>query len=300
MAEHAKSFRFAALFLPREGRQRAAVTYAFCRLVDDLADEADDPVAGAAELARLDAELAGEAPPRPLVEAFVGAGAGPHTREAARELIRGVRGDLGAVRVADDRELMRYCYRVAGTVGLMMLPVLGVRAHSAAAHAIDLGIGMQLTNICRDVREDAEMGRVYLPGTRLRAAGTDGAALLAGRAERGAVARVVRGLLDLAERYYASADAGMRAIPWRSRLAIHVARHVYHAIGTKLRRRGGDALAGRAMVHAHEKRRIAARGLLSGLGLAFARRRPHEPQLHEALRGLPGANPLRYARRGEG
>ena len=79
------------------------------------------------------------------------------------ELIRGIESDLQPVMVGTEAELLRYCYRVAGTVGLLMCDVLGVHDSRAKAHAIDLGIGMQLTNIARDVQEDAGMGRRYVP-----------------------------------------------------------------------------------------------------------------------------------------
>jgi phytoene synthase len=131
----------------------------------------------------------------------------------------------------------------------MMCAVLGVRDRRGLQHAVDLGIAMQLTNICRDVKEDAAMGRVYLPADRLAAAGVEQAALVAGEADREAVAAVVAQLLELADHYYASADVGMRYIPWRPRLAIFVASRVYRAIGVRLRQRHAcDALVGRTVV----------------------------------------------------
>ncbi|MGM0558718.1 MAG: phytoene/squalene synthase family protein, partial [Myxococcota bacterium] len=209
----------------------------------------------------------------------------------ALELIEGVESDLGTVVFESDRELLRYCYRVAGTVGLMMCAVLGVDEQEALPHAIDLGVAMQITNICRDVLEDAQRGRVYLPADRLRAAGTSSKAVLDGDADRDAVARVVDDLLELANSYYASADDGMRYIPARCRLAIVVASRVYRAIGVKLRSNGSDALAGRTIVGWAGKTWWVWLSLfaytsprISGLGSY----REHDAELHEALRGLPG------------
>lgn len=294
LARHARSFRWASVFLPADARDDAAVVYAYCRLADDLVDEATDPSVGAADLARLDAELMGTEPPRPLVVALhdVARRRGIDLR-SAHELDVGIGSDQGAVRVADDAELLRYCYRVAGTVGLMMCGVIGVTHPGALAHAIDLGIGMQLTNICRDVREDAGRDRVYLPATRLRAAGIDPEALRAGNADRAKLAEVVRELLALAERYYTSADDAMRHIPWRSRLAILVASRVYRAIGRRLLRHGADTWAGRTIVPWWEKLAWAAAGLAAALhprvaGLTAAP--PHEAALHRGLEGLPGAH----------
>ncbi|MCA9657093.1 MAG: squalene/phytoene synthase family protein, partial [Myxococcales bacterium] len=178
------------------------------------------------------------------------------------------------------------------TVGLMMCGVIGVDDPAALPFAVDLGLGMQLTNICRDVAEDAERGRIYLPAARLRAAGIDPQTVLDGTVDRRLLGRVVGDLLGLAERYYASADRGMRYIPARSRLAIFIASRVYRAIGRRLQRRGAsDPMRGRTIVPALGK----ARWVAAAVG-AFARRSrdrgvAHDPWLHRDLVGLPGADP---------
>lgn len=285
MRRHARTFSLAAAFLPADRRDEAAVLYALCRRIDDLGDEDGDRVG----LERLRAELEGRAEPSPLVAAFLeicgrtGVPIGP-----ALHLIDGVVSDLGTVRMDDDAALLRYCYRVAGTVGLLMCAVLGVDDRAAWPHAVDLGIGMQLTNICRDVLEDAGRGRVYLPTDRLRAEGVAPEDLIAGTADPRAVARVVRDLLSLADRYYASGDEGLSYLPARTRLAIRVASRTYRAIGDELARRDHDALAGRAVVPAHRKSwqvLLAVRDHLRSAGRAH-----HDAALHRALWGLPGAH----------
>jgi 15-cis-phytoene synthase len=290
----ARTFSLASYLLPRAARDDAALVYAFCRLVDDTVDEAHDPVAAEAALDRLGEELGGRRPARPLVAAFLdAAGRIDLPLAAAAELIEGVRTDLRRVRVADDEELLRYCYRVASTVGLMMCAVLGVRARAARPFAIDLGVAMQLTNIARDVAEDAHLGRVYLPARRLHRHGVDPEMLVAGTADRAAVAAVVLEVLDLADRYYRSADDGMRDIPWRARQAILVASRVYRAIGVRLRLRAGDALAGRTVVPAAAKVAWTSRALVAGLRpriLGLGRRAEHDAELHRALHGLHGVN----------
>lgn len=292
LAKHARTFDLAGWFLPAERLDDAAVVYAFCRLVDDAVDLAQSAAEGDAEVAAIERELKGEAEARPLVACFGdlldGWGV---SRQVAIDLIVGVRGDVGEVEVKNDPELLRYCYRVAGTVGLMMCGVIGVREKAAFPFALDLGIAMQLTNISRDVAEDARIGRVYLPASRLREAGTEPTALVRGEAPPGAIARVVLELLGLADRYYESADGGMRFIPWRSRLAIMVAGRVYRAIGVRLRRHGGDALAGRTVVPALEK----AWWVASALG-RFVRTLvapivvEHDPELHRWIAEAPGAD----------
>lgn len=294
LSTHARSFRWASKFLPDRSRDDAAVVYAFCRLVDDLADEAVDLERANVELDLVEEELEGVRDPRPLVAAFleVATRRGMDVR-SARELIEGVRSDLGTVRFESDADLLRYCYRVAGTVGLMMCSILGVEDSTGHPHAIDLGVAMQLTNICRDVREDGVRGRTYLPARRLRAAGVEPEEVLDGTADRAAVAIVVRDLLALAEQYYLSADYGMRYIPARSRLAIVVASRLYRGIGVKLwRRYDGDAMRGRTWVTGPGKALLVGWSLVHfvrprvvGLG-----RQDHDRRLHAPLRGLPGAS----------
>ncbi len=294
LARHARTFELAGRFLGPARRDEAAVVYAFCRLVDDAIDEASDPALGAAALAAVEAELRGEAPARPLVAVFAAQlDAYGVDREVALELIAGVRSDSGPVALADDAALLRYCYRVAGTVGLMMCGVLGVRDPAAAPFALDLGVAMQLTNICRDVAEDARRGRVYLPLTRLARLGAGAPDLLEGGAPRVAVSAVVLDLLGLADRFYASADAGMRFIPWPSRLAILVASRVYRAIGLVLRARGGDALAGRAVVPRLARLAWSAAALarFAATLLPQGAAPDHDPTLHRWLVGLPGTDP---------
>lgn len=302
-----KSFSFAARFLPPRDRRDAAIVYTFCRFADDAADEAPDPDAGRAAVVRLSDELHGRRPAGPVMGAFleVAARRGIDLRHA-EELLAGVRSDFGTVRIEDDAALVRYGYRVAGTVGLLMCPIIGVRSPEAHPFAVDLGVGMQLTNICRDVAEDAARGRVYLPTARLLRAGLTPEDLIEGRVaddaqKRQGLARVVSDIVTLADLYYASGDLGMRYIPFRPRIAIIVASRVYRAIGHKLAARGCDPLAGRTVVTKREKvvRAVLALGLLllAPRLLGLTARPVHVARLHEPLVGLPGANPLAKVRR---
>ncbi len=294
LQRHARSFRWAAAFLPADRRDDAAVVYAMCRLIDDLADEAPSVDIATRELDGLEAELRGERSPRPVVRLFDEVVARRHIeRDAVFELIRGVRDDLGRVRLRDDRELLRYSYRVAGTVGVMMCGVLGVRDPDALPHAIDLGVAMQLTNISRDVAEDLGRDRVYLPADRLRDVDVAQFALVADTGVLPAAAPVVGDLLALAERYYASGVRGLGYIPARPRLAIAVAALVYRGIGGVLARRNHDPSLGRAFVGVAGKlaRTVLAFGVWA---VSFVRPRPtHRAELHAELDGLPGARPPR-------
>ena len=296
-----KSFSFASRFLRAADRSDAAVVYAFCRLADDAADDAPDPASGLSAVEGLRDELFGRRGAGPVLGAFleVAERRGVDLRHAD-ELLSGVASDLGTVRLEDDAALVRYGYRVAGTVGLLMCPITGVRALEAHPFAVDLGVAMQMTNICRDVAEDARRGRIYLPRTRIARAGIPPEALLSGEVAadprlRRALAGVVAEVIRLADLYYASGDLGMRYIPVRPRVAIMVASRVYRAIGHKLLACGGDPFAGRTVVSWAGKCGSAVGAL--GLMLLAPRRmgrwdRPvHYAELHAPLAGLPGANP---------
>jgi phytoene synthase len=207
---------------------------------------------------------------------------------AVTELIEGCRSDAGLVRVRTHGELLRYAYRVAGTVGVMMCGVLGVKERERAIrHAIDLGVAMQLTNISRDVLTDAEMDRIYLPAIPgAQDAETPAEAILDREAD--IVRARTQELLELADSYYSSAVAGLPFIPFRSRVAIGVAAFAYRAIGLKVRARSYAFRAPRAVVSTSEKFFWAAWGALRAV---TASKRHHDAELHRALLGLPGTNP---------
>jgi len=286
---HARSFRIAARLLRAEDADDAAICYALCREADDLVDEAASPEEARTGIAELRNELLGRGRPRPLIVAFY--------RMALRRgvpvqamwtLVDTIAADADPVRVRDDAGLLRYAYGVAGTVGLMMAGLLGARSARARASAIDLGIGMQLTNIARDVAEDAARDRVYLPASRLRAVGVDPDALVAGTAHPRAVMSVAADLVDLAEPYYASALDGLRDLPLRGRFAVAVAAALYRAIGRKVVQRGAGALQRRTTLGRWGLFAGFAKGILS---LAHPRvwgpLRSRDTALHLPLVGAP-------------
>lgn len=290
LAARARTFRYAAALLPSGAFRDAAIVYAVCRLVDDLADEPEHRQHGHVPLDRLRAELLGFSPPRPIVAAFLevedrrGGLVSPMI-----ELLEGCRSDLMFRPIRTDAALIEYAYRVAGTVGLMMCAVLDVRDPSARAFAVDLGVAMQITNICRDVAEDAGNGRVYLPAERLEAAGLSTADVLSGGA---GVGSVVLSLLDLADRYYDSAARGYRFLPLRVRPAIAVAARVYRSIGGVLRAWHGDVWRGRAVVGGLRRAWASCLGFVDVLMTSGASA-PHETALHAPLSGRFGVQFVR-------
>ncbi len=283
LARHGRSFRLAGRLLPGPTLGLAAELYAFCRAVDDLADEAPDPVAARGELLALRRALLSDDRGHPLAGRLLALhrshGVSP---QAAVALVDTVLLDLGPVRLATEAELLRYAYGVAGTVGLMMCAVLDARSAQAAPHAIDLGIAMQLTNIARDVTEDAARGRVYLPAAWLPA----GLTLADMAVAPEPVFAAVRKVLEQAGRRYRSAELGYRHLPARVRPAIRAAARLYEEIGRRILRRGPDyLLAGRCVVPMPHKL-----ALLAGCFAARSPSGPHDARLHEALCGMPGAH----------
>ena len=269
---------------------RCARLYAFCRYVDDLADESSAAQRADMRLERLALQLRQGRAHDPVAQDFLELVADCDMDLApALELIRGVRSDLGRVRFADQRTLHRYCYRVAGTVGLMMCDVLGVEDPQAYRYAIDLGIAMQLTNIARDVHEDAQQDRRYVPGPLVSQADPAAIAAPDARLQR-ELRSAVDWLLLEADRYYRSAAIGYRYLPGRARTAIRVAARVYRAIGTELRRQDCASWRGRAYVPGWKKPLLAL-GQFPAAARDGLRRRDatHTPGLHRHLDGLYGA-----------
>ena len=288
LAHHGKSFRFAGRFLDKRQLEDCARLYRFCRFVDDLVDEASDADAAKVELDFLKRDLEHGYSSESVVEDFIDLASQCQMQsDVILELIRGIESDLQPVLVATDAELLRYCYRVAGTVGLLMCDVLGVHDPKAKAHAIDLGIGMQLTNIARDVQEDAGMGRRYVPGQWLGEIAPQALSNPSTR-ESELLAESAQRVLSLAELYYESGKAGLRFLPPRARQGIKVAASEYREIGLVIAARGFDVSAGRAYVGLPRKLLVACRALLlNPFAQTYA---PHQSGLHVHLKGLPYAN----------
>jgi len=274
LAVHSKSFALAGRLLDEQARRDAAVLYSYCRTVDDAIDDCTGAAqrAALAELQRaLDSIYLGEAQCDVRLRAFqelVVRCALP--REYPEALLAGMAMDTEGVTYETLDDLRLYCHRVAGVVGLMMCHVLGVSDARALRNAAHLGIAMQLTNICRDVTEDWQRGRLYLPLSLLRESGPGALTGISvgpmPDAARPSVKAVVRQLLAEAERFYRSSDEGMLALPWRAAFSVRAARLIYAAIGERILRPDFDALADRAVVPLSTKLRLLLRAALSALG----------------------------------
>lgn len=277
LARAGRSFDLAGKFLPPERRRAATQLYAFCRGLDDLADDAGD----AAQIEAIAAALEKGDATHPLASLYLTL-ENPDPAPAIA-LARALRDDAGPLEIADERELLRYCHGVAGSVGLMMARVLGATNPTAAWHAIDLGIALQLTNIARDTREDADRARRYLPRTWLDLPPSS----IRNAAEQ--VHRAALRCLDFAEPFYASGIAGLSYLPRESRRGILIAARVYREIGEELRRRGPRRAKDRVVVPAWRKAKLLAVSLIASPPWAKSAP-PHDAFLHRELDGLVGTH----------
>ena len=188
-AQSGSSFYYSFRLLPEPRRRAITALYAFCREVDDVVDEVHDPGVAQAKLAWWRVEVGGiyegqpQHPVGKALAAVVREFALP--REHLEAVIDGMAMDLAQQRYADFADLERYCHRVAGVVGLMSAEIFGYQEPATAGFARDLGIAFQLTNIVRDVGEDARRGRIYLPQDELARHGVSASSILRGRAEPG-------------------------------------------------------------------------------------------------------------------
>jgi phytoene synthase len=262
--EHARTFYFASHVLGPSVQRDAYAVYACCRSIDDAVDRA----AARGEVVR--PEVAGE-----ILERAFGPGGDRSGEEwmpafrdtAARKKIRrqwfedlaiGVAGDAGPVDLQKWEELEVYCYRVAGTVGLMMMRVFGLEDESAEPRALDLGRGMQLTNILRDVAEDAAAGRIYLPAQEREAYGVRREDLLAGRPS-GRWKEFMRFQVERAREQYRAAEAGISQLAAGGpRLATWLMRELYAGILDPIEASGYDVFARRHALTLGQKIRRGA------------------------------------------
>jgi phytoene synthase len=283
-----KSFAAAAALFDAQTRLDAEMLYAWCRHCDDVIDGQDlghgmsvlDPADAAARLeglyAQTRAALAGAPTDDPVFAAFQQVALRRHIPETwATQLIDGFAMDVSGRRYQTIEDTLDYCWHVAGVVGVMMALVMGVQPGDTATlrRAQDLGLAFQLTNISRDVVEDAANGRIYLPAAWLAEAGVDEAAIGEPR-NRAAVAKVVSRLLETAEPYYASAVAGLAALPFRCAWAIGAARGVYRQIGVEVARRGEHAWDERVSTSTAQKAWLAMSGLTLAIGSRGAKSPP--------------------------
>ena len=258
-----RTFHAASKVLPRRISDPAIALYAFCRLADDAVDLGSNRAAAVERLKdRLDRAYRGQPMNLAADRAFADVVARfSIPRELPEALLEGLRWDAEGRRYETLPELYAYAARVAGAVGAMMTLVMGQRTPEIVARACDLGVAMQLTNIARDVGEDARAGRLYLPLAWQRESGIDPDRWLANPVFTPAIAGIVQRLLDAADAMYDRATLGIANLPLSCRPGIYAARALYAEIGRELERGGLDSVSRRAVVSTSRKLKVLARTL---------------------------------------
>lgn len=304
-----RSFHAASCLLPRRVAEPAMALYAFCRIADDavdasehrnpadrFTDDGDDRnehrCAAVLRLReRLERCYAGRPESSPIDRAFARTVAHFDIPRALPEgLLDGFAWDAQGRRYETLADLTAYAARVAGTVGAMMTVIMGSRDPKTLARACDLGIAMQLTNIARDVGEDARMGRIYLPLTWMRAGGIDPETFLSDPRPSSALARIVSDLLGAADVLYARSAEGIAHLPLSCRMGINAARLIYAEIGREVARAGYDSVTRRAAVPDSRKARLAIQALVTIPAKRHRHTAPLLPEnrfLVEAVAGMP-------------
>ena len=228
-----KSFYWASFFLPKKNRIAASRLYSICRYLDDVADNSKLDTSSQIK------NIFNQIKENESSEINIFFKKNNINLGILKDLIDGLISDQQNVRVTDEKELIDYSYKVAGTVGLMMLPIINTKDAEARKHAIDLGIAMQLTNIARDVYEDAKMNRLYLPKEWLGQVSTSD--LIDNKLDdqkKKLIELSIKNLIELSDKFYANGFSGMKFIPLRTRLAIFFAAKIYKGIGEKIKSRG--------------------------------------------------------------
>ena len=248
LKDHAKSFYFAGLLLDKNTLNDASILYAFCRQLDDAADE------GTNNLSKLNYLI--EDYKKNSSENIVN-----NTFKKLKDkyeldqifiddLMKGIKADLSFEQPKDLNDLIIYSYQVAGTVGGLMAKILGANDQNAWKFAIDLGIGMQLTNIARDIKEDAINKRIYIPKDML---GDITHQNILNDSNKEQVFKATESILKIADQYYESGLQGIFHIPNKNKFSIFVAAHLYRSIGNKVLKNKSEFLKSRSYLNIFEK-----------------------------------------------
>jgi|GEM_PF-151967 phytoene synthase len=314
-----KSFRFAQRFLGQKTGQAAAKLYQFCRVCDDLVDEAPTnehansriywllrylkiinrdshtfSINNSIDIGNTDSTSLNKVDTKnddniqdlsypAVLASFIELKKEYYLSDnAVHQLLEGMQSDLTEkVKVTED-DLLIYCYRAAGTVGELICPILGA-PDVAKPYAIDLGVAMQLTNIARDVLEDAQNGRIYLPQEWLGRM-TVKNILYPSPSQKMIICAAIKRCLVLAEDYYSSALQGLQYVPWKNRFAMHQALFIYREIGLVLAENDFDFQQGRVYVPTFDKLFLVFR---HSYKLMFSPKiEPHQALLHDSFRSF--------------
>ena len=266
-ADSGSSFYYSFLFLPAHRRRAITALYAFCREVDDVVDECQDPQLAATKLAwwrQAVAKLYAGTPDHPVTQALLPVlGEFNLPQEQLLEIIDGMEMDLQQTRYLDFKALSLYCYRVASVVGLLAAEIFGTQDRKTQKYAHDLGMAFQLTNIIRDVGEDARRGRVYLPIDELQRFDVPVADILNARHSDN-FRRLMEFQIERAEQYYTQAMAALPDIDRKAQRPGLVMAAIYRTLLEEIKRDGCQVLAQRTSLTPIRKLWIAWRTWIKG------------------------------------
>jgi phytoene synthase len=266
-AASGSSFYYSFLFLPRERRRAITALYAFCREVDDVVDETSDAQIAATKLAwwRIEvANLYAGKPQHPVTQALLPfTGKYSLAQENLGEIIDGMEMDLNQSRYLDWPGLERYCHRVAGVVGLLAARIFGYRNARTLEYARELGIAFQLTNIIRDVGEDARKNRIYLPMDDMKRFNVTAADILNAR-ETAEFKQLMQFEAQRANDYYAKAFAALPAEDRQAQRAGLIMAAIYRALLVEIQADGFRVLTQRVSLTPLRKLWIAWKTWIAG------------------------------------
>jgi phytoene synthase len=263
LKQNSKTFHIASLFLPQNLKKKVLSVYAFCRLYDDNVDHRRSVNTS---------ELEKKVKSFGIDEKVIG------------QLKEGIDSDMYSNRISSMEDLLNYCYKVAGCVGIMMCDVLNITDRRAKYHAIDLGIAMQITNICRDIKEDFSMNRIYLPKDKITKSE------MVSR-KNNKLFQTTCELIALSNRYYESALEGIKYIPLNTRFSILFALMLYQQIGFKIKNNEESFIIKKANTTKIDKFLVFIKTVFIFIfRYLLCSPKVHNQSLHSSLQGLPNTH----------
>lgn len=289
LRQHGRTFWLASFFLPKRQAVQATELYAFCRLIDNVADDATNDNKNILQELSVYFNNKGAIPNALSItekELIVKLKASYLDMRIIQELLSGLKGDLETIEFSRQSQLLRYAYSVAGTVGILMSNIMCCQGKEAKFHAIDLGIAMQLTNIARDVLEDAELGRKYIPMS-------PSIEEIKTKILNENVNQNLETVIHLSEIYYKSGLEGLIYLPRKMRPCVYIMATLYRAISRKLKNNGLNWQEGRTVLSPIEKTWLVVRSipfclwLMASFKYSTRKIKAHQTDLHKDLNGLP-------------
>ena len=291
LKKNGRSFFWASKFLPSLYVDRASELYKFCRILDDIADNGKKSSIDLLNRYRNNLlknnikELIKEDNKSFSYPEYFNA----HSKKATLSLLDGLISDQNIVLLEKEKDLIRYSYQVAGTVGVMMCDALECHNEKAKLFAVDLGIAMQLTNIARDVLEDAKMGRRYLPSSWVNGVSPKEIVMASKSKNKKVINEISLGiekLILIAERYYISGSSGFVYLPIKTRFAISIASSVYREIGEQLKRKNFNWYEGRQITTSATKFKVSIKKIILELLSIQKIEIKHKSELHRFIKDM--------------